>query len=260
MAIPEQTWPAGLRAGLPTEQRPMGAPVVHAPGLPSMERVGEVKTVLRNTALPLMGTDASADTRGENLMAGVHAMANVPPWSGQGPQKPKEGQVGPAPSDGYVRVEFHVENGQLSVIGVREVPGPLAIPSAVIHGLVYEVLIGDQQIALGSLPDVGLRRAFANRDVPGPEGKHRFVQVPSFDFFARIPKVYVSRENLPRMTVVLHNVRQAPHRVAPGTALQKQSDIETIEIARLSGVRPEQLPAVVRPLFEKILNDNRTPQ
>lgn len=257
MAIPEQTLPASLRADLPTEQRPMGAPVVFAPELPSMERVGEVRTVSRNTALPLMGTAATADTRGANLMTGVPARADPSPRPSPGPQEPKEGQVRPAPSDGYVRLEFHVENGQLSVIGVKEVPGPLVIPSAVIHGLVYEVLIGDQQIALGSLPDVGLRRAFANRDVPGPEGKHHFVQVPDFDFFARIPKAQVSNETLARLTIVVHNVQQAPDRLVPAIALQRQPGIETTEVARLSGLSLERLPAVVRPQFDKILQDNR---
>jgi hypothetical protein len=89
------------------------------------------------------------------------------------------------------------------------------------------VLLDDQQIALGSIPDVGLRRAFANRDVPGPEGKHRFIQVPAFDFFVRIPKAHVSDANLPKLTIVLHNVRQAPDRLVPATALQRQSGIET---------------------------------
>jgi hypothetical protein len=244
-------------AGLPTQQRPMGAPVVNAPGLASMEPVGAVKTVLRNSALPAMGTDFSAPASGENLMTKVQSMTELPPWPGQGPQRPKAGQAAAAPSDGYVRVEIHVASGQLSVTGVSEVPGPLAVPTAVINGPVYEVLLGDEQIALGSLPDVGVRRAFANRDVPGPEGKHRFVQVPTFDFFARIPKAQVSEQNLAKLTIVLHNVMQAPDRLVAATALQKQSGVETTEVARLSGLSLEQLPAAARPQFEKILQDNR---
>jgi hypothetical protein len=103
-----------------------------------------------------------------------------------------------------------------------------------------------------------MRRAFANRDVPGPEGKHRFIQVPTFDFFVRIPKAHVSEANLPKLTIVLHNVRQAPDRLVPGTALQRQSGVETTEVARLSGgLSLEKLPPPVRPLFEKILQDNK---
>jgi hypothetical protein len=175
-----------------TEQRPMGAPIVNAPGLPMMEAIGRVTTVRRNSLLPTMGTDFAAAPTGENLMTRVQAMSDTPPWSGQGPQKPKADQTAPSSTEGYVRVELHSANGQLSVVGASEVPGPLTIPSAVINGLAYEVLLDDQQIALGSIPDVALRRAFANRDVPGPEGKHRFIQVPAFDFFVRIPKAHVS--------------------------------------------------------------------
>lgn len=154
-------------------------------------------------------------------------------------------------------MEIHAANDQLSVIGASEVAGPLTIPSAAINGLAYEVLVDDQQIALGSIPDVGLRRAFANRDVPDPEGKHRFMQVPTYDFFVRIPKTYVSDATLPRLNIVLHNVRQAPDRLVPATALQRQSGVETIEVARLSNLSMERLPSGVRPLFEKILQDNR---
>jgi hypothetical protein len=252
MASQDETLPPDLAA----VQRPMGAPIVNAPELPSMEAVGQVKTVLRNTLLPLMGTESSTAT-GENLMTKVQDMSQTPPSPGQGLQKPGSKHAGPSPSDGYVRVELHFANNQLSVIGAREVEGPLTTPSAVINGSAYEVLLGDQQIALGSIPDVGLRRAFANRDVPDPEGKHRFIQVPSFDFFVRIPKAYISAVNLPRLTILLHNVRQAPDRLAPGAALQRQSGVETAEVARLSGLSLERLPAEVRPLFEKILSDNK---
>jgi len=254
MAIREKTlFPNSL-----TEQRPMGAPIVNAPGLPLMEAVGKVKTVLRNSLLPTMGTDFAAALTGENLMTEqVEAMSETPPWPGEGPQRPKPDQAASSSTEGYIRVEIHAANGQLSVIGASDVPGPLTIPSAVINGLAYEVLVDDQQIALGSIPDVGLRRAFANRDVHGPEGQHRFIQVPTFDFFVRIPKAHVSDANLPKLTVVLHNVRQAPDRLAPATALQRQAGVETIEVARLSGLSLERLPPAARPLFEKVLQENR---
>jgi hypothetical protein len=245
-----------LPAGPATEQRPMGPVIVNAPALAYMEAVGQVKTVLRNTQLNLMGIESSRPA-GDNLMTKVQDMSQTSPESGQGLQRPRSDQAVPSPTDGYVRVEIHFANGQLSVIGASEVPGPLTLPSAVINGFAYEVLLGDQQIALGSVPDVGLRRAFANRDVPGPEGKHRFIQVPSFDFFVRIPKSYISDMNLPKLTILLHNVRQAPDRLVPGAALQKQSGVEIAEVARLFGLRLEQLPASARSLFEKLLQDNR---
>src|SRR6516164_3520482 len=150
MAIREETlFPDSL-----TEQRPMGAPIVNAPGLPLMEAVGKVKTVLRNSLLSTMGTDFAAALTGENLMTEqVEAMSETPPWPGEGPQRPKPDQAASSSTEGYIRVEIHAANGQLSVIGASEVPGPLTIPSAVINGLAYKVLVDDQQIALGSIPD-----------------------------------------------------------------------------------------------------------
>jgi hypothetical protein len=240
-----------------TEQRPMGAPIVNVPERPSMEAVGHVKTLLRNTLLPLMGTDFSTPASGGNLMTKVQEMAQTTPRPGHDLQKPRSDQDGTSASEGYLRVEMRFANGQLSVIGVGEVPGPLTMPSAVINGFAYEVLLGDQQIALGSLPDVGLRRAFANRDVPGPEGKHRFIPDPTFDFFVRIPKTQITEANLPNLTILLHNVRNAPDRLVPGTALQEQPGVETADVARLRGLSLERLPAAARPQFEKIMRDNR---
>jgi hypothetical protein len=242
---------------LPNEQRLMGAPVVHAPGLPAMEKVGEVRSVLRNTALPLMTPEAASEPRGEHLMAKAGGMSEVPPSHGLGPQRPKESQNMPTPVDGYVRLEVHFENGRLSVIGAKDVPGPLAIPTAVIQGHVYEVLIGDQQIAVGSLPDVGIRRAFANRDVPDPENKHRFIQTPAFDFFVRIPRARVTTETLPKMDIILHNVREAPDRLASAVPMEKQTDVEVVEVARLSGVKLESMPVEVRSQLEGIIGENK---
>jgi hypothetical protein len=217
-----------------------------------MEPVGEVRTVVRNMALPPMGPPVPVEP-GENRMVEVHRAGELPPWHATGPQKPKEGEAATASVEGYVRVEFHVENGRLSVVSAKEVAGPLTMPSAVIRGHAYEVLIGDQQIALGSLPDVGVRRAFANRDVPGPEGKHHFFQTPAFDFFARIPRAHVTADNLQRMTVVLHNVHEAPDRLVPGLSLHRQSGVVTTEVARFASLGLEQLPAAARPPFERIL-------
>jgi hypothetical protein len=260
MASGDRIGPTASRIVLPTEQRHMGAPVVHAPGLPSMEGVGAVKTVLRNAALPLMGAGVTIGTRNEGVMEEWHSMTALPPRPAMGPQMPKEAKAAPAAEEAYVRLELQFANGRLSIIGLKEVPGPLAAPSAVIQGHVYEVLIGDQQIALGSIPDVGVRRAFANRDVPDPQGKHRFIHETSFEFFARIPKVHATTENLPKMTVVLHNVREAPDRLVPATAVQQQPGVDAVEVARLSGIILAQVPAAVRVQLERIVSDNKTPQ
>ncbi|SIT39326.1 hypothetical protein BN2475_190188 [Paraburkholderia ribeironis] len=241
---------------LPNEQKPMGAPVVHAPGLPFMESVGEVRTVLRNMALPLMAADAATEVSGEHLMEKAGTMSEMPPSHNSGPQRASEVTM-PTRSDGYLRLEVRFENGKLSVIGAKIVPGALTNPTALIQGKAYEVLIADQQISVGSLPDVGVRRAFANRDVPGPEGKHRFVQVPAFEFFVRVPTVHITAENLSKMNVILYEVRETPDRLVPTLAMQKQPGVEAMEVVRVSGIQLESIPEVVRLQLEAIIDEKR---
>jgi hypothetical protein len=65
---------------------------------------------------------------------------------------------------------------------MRPEPGSAASLSTLeyaVYGYAYEVLLDEQQVALGSIPDVGLRRSFANRDVDGPEGKHQSSWLPT---------------------------------------------------------------------------------
>jgi len=79
--------------------------------------------------------------------------------------------VAPAPAESYVRLMVHSEGGKLTVVDAHEVAGPVDMPVALPHGHVYGVSIDDKRIALGSIPDAGVSRSFANRDVPGKEGK-----------------------------------------------------------------------------------------
>jgi hypothetical protein len=255
MPNPEQIKPVQVLRGLPPEQNVKASPVVIAPHLPAMEKLGEVKTVQRNPLLPLMGAGAPRHTGGEGLMAPVPSQIAVHSPHTENPQQPKEGQVASASQDGYVRAKVRLENGQLSVIELKQVLGPLGMPSGITRGYVYEVLLGEQQVALGSLPDLGVRRSFANRDVPGPEGKHHFAKLSTIEFFIRIPKNYVSSVNLPKLSIVLHDVRDAPHRLMSLAPLQKQSGVSTVEVARLVRISLEQLSPTVRPHLEEILKE-----
>ncbi len=244
----------------PSEQSATAKPVLLAPDLPAMEKIGEVKTVLKNMLLPLMGAGHPQSTEGEGAMAAVPGKMPAPPAPSGKPQEAKPGLAPPSPGEGYVRMELHFENGRLSVVGVKQVPGPLTMPSAVIHGYAYEVLLDGQQIALGSLPDVGVRRAFANRDVPGPEGKHHFFYVPTFDFFVRVPQGHVSTATLPKLNIVLHKVEAAPDRFTTLSPLAQQPGVKTVEAGRLAGIKLEQLSPAVRPHLEQILSQTEKPQ
>lgn len=255
MARKEKVKPKEIVRKLPLEQSATAAPVVIAPHLPAMEKIGEVRTVRRNTLLPLMGAGHPQATRGEGVMSPVPPKMSPPSQLAGKLQEPNVAQVGLSSADGYVRMEIHVEDGRLSIIGVKQVPGPLAMSSAVIRGYAYEVLLNEQQVALGSVPDVGVRRAFANREVEGPQGKHYFINIPAFDFFVRIPKGNISATTLSRLNIVLHKVEDAPDRLTSLSALQKQPGVKAVEVGRLDGIKLEQLPSSVRPQLEQILRE-----
>jgi hypothetical protein len=242
--------------GLPPTQDINARPIVSEPHLPAMENRGEVRTVLRNTLLPLMGSGAHETGPGSGNMAPVPAERGAPSSPGERPQQPHREELRSVSAGGYVRLTVRLQNGQLSVTGVKQVPGPLEIPSAVIRGHAYEVLLNEQQIALGSIPDIGVRRSFANRNVEGPEGKHHFAPISTGEFSVRIPMNYVSTANLPKLTIVLHDVREAPDRFTNLLPLHRQSGVNTVEVSRLTGIRLEQLSPAVRPNFEEILRES----
>lgn len=179
------------------------------------------------------------------------------PSDGKTRKAKKDDSVVTGPSEGYIRLNIHVENGKLSVTDIREVPGPLATPRAIIPGHFYEVMVGDKSIALGFLPDLGIRRSFANLDVPGPARLDRITTVPSYDFFARIPKSQISAKTLPQLNLVVHKVQQVPEQLIKSVPLLKHTGFKSTEVGRLVGINLKKLPKEVRPRLQRILKDNR---
>jgi hypothetical protein len=236
------------------EQRPKGGPVALRPHRPTMEKIGEVVTVHRDASLPLMAAaHQPVEIGSDRVMEKFDGAARPAPQHDGGAQKPRD-QHAQASPEGYVRLQLHYNDGNLSVIGAKSVDGPLLNPAAVIEGYAYDVMIGERQISLGSIPDVGGRRAFANRDVTGREGKHRFFRVSEFDFFVRIPYANFTAEDLPRLKIVLQKVQNAPGRLTPGVAIARHAEVEAEEVARLSGVSLEATPEPVRAQLRDILN------
>ncbi len=229
------------------------------PNFPDMEAYGAVKTIVQQAQLPPMTIAAmpAVGASGAATQMAAFDPARTPYMAGGAPGTPQQGTSAvPAPivpGDGYARIEMHSENGVLSVVGVHEVAGPLAIPGTVANGLAYEATVGDQQIGLGSVLDAGVSRSFANADVPGPEGKHHFTQRTSFNFFVRVPKAQISVAAMPNLHIALHRVANAPDRLAPGVSLLKQPGLEVAEVSRLPGIALEQLAPNVRPQLERML-------
>jgi len=138
--------------------------------------------------------------------------------------------------------------------GAHEVEGSLDVPNTPITGLVYEVAIADQRVSMGSLPDVGTIRSFANRDVPDPEGKHGFQQVSAFDFNVRIPRQALPPAALQHLRISLYRLHQAPKQSLGLEALRQQlSEEELSEVARLVGLPANRVAGPPRAELERVL-------
>lgn len=163
-------------------------------------------------------------------------------------------------SDGYVRLKIHMEEGKLSVIDAKEVPGPFIDTKAVSPGYNYEVLTDNQPITFGFLPDVGVRRSFANIDVAGREGRHHITTLSSFDFFVRVPKSQISKKTLPKMTITVQEVKQTPDTLLKEVPLTKQTGLVSTEIGRLAGIKLDEVPKKVSSQLERIMKENVEPK
>lgn len=243
-----------LRPDLPRRQSADAPPVVVNRDLPAMAAADKVKAEPKKAGQILMDAKVPFLGAGKDRMTQVPKTTTTTQPARLKPQEPLPTATKVA-TDGYVRLELHVEDGKLSVVGAHEVEGPLTIPTAVIQGHAYEVLAGDRRISLGSIPDTVGRHAFANANVAGPQSKHYFIPETTFNFFARIPKAEMRPEVLPEMSVVLHRVGTAPDKLS-AVRLAKHPGVETVELARLPGLTLDQLPQQVRPQFERILKEN----
>jgi hypothetical protein len=162
--------------------------------------------------------------------------------------------MGGAQKESYLRLTVRADNGTLTVLAVREVEGPLDVPDTLTSGLAYEVTIAGQRVSMGSLPDVGISRSFANRDVPSPEGKHGFQQVSTFDFNVRIPRRDLTPTALPHLRISLYRLRQAPkHPVGRETLRDQLSGEELSEVGRLDGLPPDRVADAARAELERLL-------
>ncbi|MGA3282246.1 MAG: M64 family metallopeptidase [Smithella sp.] len=212
----------------------------------------QMESITRNH----MGTESAQNASEQIKTPDVLQEKSVPPLMEETVQKPKDNSIDPNSSDGYVRFKIHMENGKPSITDVKEVPGQLIAPKTVNLGYNYEVLTDDKLITLGFLPDVGVRRSFANRDVPGREGKHHITILPSFDFFVRVPKNQISEKTLSQMTIMVHDVKQAPYRLLKEVPLTKQTDFMSIEIGRMVGIKMDEIPKEVSSQLNRILKEN----
>jgi hypothetical protein len=163
--------------------------------------------------------------------------------------------------EGYVRMRVRVAGDEISIEGLKRVPGPVVAHEPLQGELAYEVTVGDRSIASGSVPDAGSLRAFAPPNPePGQEG-HHFEPATSYEFVARVPAESMTLKTLPRTNVAVYRVKEPVDRrdellargepsaaaIGPAPApVAERYPRELRLVGRLSGIKLDDLAPDVR--------------
>ena len=146
-----------------------------------------------------------------------------------------------------VRLRLRITDGVARVIGIRVVPGALPEPERLHHGLAYEVRLGDRRVAVGSVPDVGMRRSFPDpAGRPGQEG-HHLTELRTIEVNLRLPHEALKAASLARLQVELYRMKgQAPDRPLTAAPLPEQFPEMLRPVAALQGIRAGDLSEEVK--------------
>lgn len=147
----------------------------------------------------------------------------------------------------YLALRLRVENGEVSVVGIRAVDGPLTAPERLHGGLAYEVTRDQKRIETGSIPDSGVRRGFPNPEGGAEMAGHALFESRSFEFTARVRRHELSRAALPKTRVTIYRIKgEAPSMPLGPELLSVQFKQEVRQVAQLDGINPGKLPEALQ--------------
>lgn len=147
--------------------------------------------------------------------------------------------------EGYVRLQVRVEDGEMSVVDVKTVEGPLVAPGKVAGELIYEVTRGERPVTADTVIASSVRRSYPPPDEP--EAHHTEVPMSELEFAVRIPRKELTEDALSEFGIGLYRTKDSLQRpVGDEEPLAAQFDRELREVARLDSIRLEQLDETVR--------------
>ncbi|MEP7102148.1 MAG: hypothetical protein ABI781_16690 [Burkholderiales bacterium] len=210
------------------------APIVDNPKFKSM--TGQTAVSRRIGGKILTMSDAHEPVAGQTLMKAL------PPKPTIEHALPPNEQIGALadsadPGPNSVRLRLRIVNGVASVISAHVVPGVMPAPERLDYGLAYEVSIASRRVAVGTVPDVGMRRSY-----PDPQGRpgmggHHLQELESIEVNLRLPQREFSAANLSKLHVQLFRMKSQPPAV-PITAapLAEQFRDQLRPAAELRGI------------------------
>lgn len=143
----------------------------------------------------------------------------------------------------YLRMRVRVDNGEMSVVDVREVEGPLSMRNTLPSGFAYEVTQGAKRVAVGSVPDLGEWRSYPSPSGPPEVRGHHVTTQTDAEFSVRVPREELSVSALPQTQITLYQVKDTSQEktIPHGVALADTFTNEIREVARLKGIKIDSL-------------------
>ena len=219
---------------------PTATPIVENPKLKAM--TGQTAVSQRIGGKILTMSDAAATTQPAVPATGQTLMAAVPPKPTAAHALPPNPQTGALadtadPGPNSVRLRLRIVNGVASVISAHVVPGVMPAPERLDFGLAYEISVGTRRVAVGTVPDVGMRRSYPDPQGRAGMGGHHLQELESIEVNLRLPQREFSQTNLSKLHVQLFRMKSQPPAV-PITAapLVEQFRDHLRPVAELRGV------------------------
>ena len=224
-------------------------------GQPRARRIGGRKIFMAEHTPPESAADTDFPEAGANLMPAIpDTEAGVPISAASLPPMKEREASGPDRHEGYVRLRMRVEKGEMTVVGVRRVEGPLVQPERLHSGLAFEILRDQKRLGMGTIADHGERRSFPPpEDTPGLEG-HHIAELPGYEFNVRIPQKDFTEKALPRLRVSVYRIKgETPDKPIAAESFAKQYSREMRPVAELKGINVRDLPNHIQDEIKQIL-------
>jgi hypothetical protein len=169
-------------------------------------------------------------------------------------QVPRKAEPSTTGKETYVSLRLEARDGEIQVVGVKQVEGALTHAKKVKSGLVYEVVRRGKRIAMGQIPDYGQKRSFPHPDPkPGQEG-HAISELPTVRFTARIPAKEFSATSIKQFDISLMRVKEMVRKdVVDTIPLREQMRNELRDVATMKRIKEDKLPRPVARQLKSVL-------
>ena len=223
---------------------PTATPIVENAKLKAM--TGKLAVTRRIGGKVLTMSDAAEPATGRTLMKAVPTRpATASATAGSMPPNDQHGAIADStdPGPNSVRLRLRITNGVASVISAHVVPGVLPAPERLDFGLAYEISVGSRRVAVGTVPDVGMRRSYPDPQGRAGMGGHHLQELESIEVNLRLPQREFSQTNLSKLHVQMFRMKSQPPAVpitaAPlveqfGDHLRPAAELRGVDLKLLS--------------------------